>query len=452
MMMTSMKGRLFLVLLAATGLIWAFASVWIFFQTRAQLEHVLDTRLQEAARMVSSLASANPAITTGDGLSSANADKNYDRQLSCQIWSFDGRLVARSSEAPDDSLSPQRDGLTDQLVNGERWRVFAISDTVKNIRVLVGDRLGLRERLVTDLIRGLLWPAIFILPLLGLLTWRILGRGLRPLQTMATDLKRRHIEDLRALDTSRSPPELIPLVTSLNNLFARVAVARQRERDFTAFAAHELRTPIAGLKVQAQVALATNDPGAREKALRNIVVSVDRTSRLVRQLLAIASLDSATVVVRHDVVDLRQLIDDVVSAVPRRSDMSVEIGSGFDEISMRTNRDLLTIALRNLYENAVNHVGTPGRIVWTATEVERNVTIILEDDGPGISEKDMVHVRTRFYRGHHKDHSGSGLGLSIVENALAKLDATLHLENKEDGSGLRSVVHLKTLEADSFRL
>lgn len=441
-MMTSMKGRLFLVLVAATGLIWASASVWIFFQTRAQVEHVLDTRLQEAARMVSSLASANPSIASGDGLLPDNAGTNYDRQLSCQIWLFDGRLVARSSAAPDDSLSPQRDGLSDQLVNGERWRVFAVSDTVKNIRVLVGDRLGLRERLVTDLIRGLLWPALFILPLLGILTWSILGRGLRPLQTMATDLKRRHIEDLSELDTTRSPPELVPLVKSLNSLFSRVAAARQHERDFTAFAAHELRTPIAGLKIQAQVALATNDPGGRERALRNIVISVDRTSRIVRQLLAIAGLDSATVVVRDDVVNLKLLIDDVVSAVPKKFDFSVEIGSNLNEISFRTNRDLLTIALRNLYENAVNHAGKPGKIVWTATEVERNVTITLEDDGPGISAKDMGYVRTRFYRGHHQNHPGSGLGLSIVENALAKLDATLHLENKEDGSGLRSSVSL----------
>ncbi|WP_371420850.1 ATP-binding protein [Tardiphaga sp.] len=438
-----MKGRLFSVLVAATGLIWASASVWIFFQTRAQVEHVLDTRLQEAARMVSSLASANPSIASGDGLLPDSPGTNYDRQLSCQIWSFDGRLVARSSAAPDDSLSPQRDGLSDQLVNGERWRVFAVSDTVKNIRVLVGDRLGLRERLVTDLIRGLLWPALFILPLLGILTWSILGRGLRPLQTMATDLKRRHIEDLSELDTTKSPPELVPLVKSLNSLFSRVAAARQHERDFTAFAAHELRTPIAGLKIQAQVALATSDPGGRERALRNIVISVDRTSRLVRQLLAIAGLDSATVVALDDLVDLRLLIDDVVSAVPRRSDMRVEVGCGLDKILFRTNRDILTIALRNLYENAINHAGTPGKIVWTATVGERNVTIAVEDDGPGISEKDMAHVRTRFYRGPHQNQSGSGLGLAIVEIALAQLNASLHLENKRSGPGLRSMVLLR---------
>ena len=392
--------------------------------------------------MVSSLASANPSITSGDGLSPAYAGTNYDRQLSCQIWSFDGRLVARSSAAPDDSLSPQRDGLSDQLVTGERWRVFAVSDNVKNIRVLVGDRLGLRERLVSDIIRALLWPALFILPLLGLLTWSILGRGLQPLQTMATDLERRHIEDLSELDSTMSPPELVPLVKSLNSLFSRVAAARQHERDFTAFAAHELRTPIAGLKIQAQVALATNDPGGRERALRNIVISVDRTSRLVRQLLAIASLDSATTVVREDVVDLRQLIDDVVSAVPKRNDISVEIGSGLEGISFRTNRDLLTIALRNLYENAANYAGTPGRIVWAATISERNVTIELEDNGPGIPEKDMGNVRTRFFRGPHQNQSGSGLGLAIVENALAQLDATLHLENDLSSRGLRATVFL----------
>ena len=137
--------------------------------------------------MVSSLAVDGDAVVSGQPRSDAKPlpeIASYERQLSCQIWSLDGRLVGRSRGAPNDSLGNQADGFSDQQVDGETWRVYAISDSAKGIRVLVGDRLGLRERLVSDLIKGLLWPAMLIVPLLGLLIWLILGRGLRPLQLM----------------------------------------------------------------------------------------------------------------------------------------------------------------------------------------------------------------------------------------------------------------------------
>ena len=149
--------------------------------------------------MVSSLAinAAGPTSSGGQAGAAPMLERvGYERQLSCQIWSLDGRLVARSSGAPDDSLGDEGDGFSDRQVSGEPWRVYAVSDQSKGIRVLVGDRLGLREKLVSDLIRGLLWPTIFIVPLLGLLIWTSLGRGLRPLQLMAVDLKYRSVDDI----------------------------------------------------------------------------------------------------------------------------------------------------------------------------------------------------------------------------------------------------------------
>jgi two-component system sensor histidine kinase QseC len=445
MIVRSMKGRLFIVLAAATGVIWLCASAWVFFQTRSEVEHVLDTRLQEAARMVSSLAVDGDAVVSGQPRSDAKPlpeIASYERQLSCQIWSLDGRLVGRSRGAPNDSLGNQADGFSDQQVDGETWRVYAISDSAKGIRVLVGDRLGLRERLVSDLIKGLLWPAMLIVPLLGLLIWLILGRGLRPLQLMATDLKSRRVDDMHPVDTSQTPPELTPLATSLNSLFSKVETARQHEREVTAFAAHELRTPLAGLKTQAQVAIATQDPDARARALRNIVISVDRTSRLVRQLLAIARIDAQDDVQQKDEINLGQLLDEIISAETTAEPAKVVLDPALYKISLMTNRDLLTVALRNLHENAVQHIQKDGRVSWSASCEKTDVNITVDDDGPGIPDTEMPLVTTRFFRGRHKSPYGSGLGLSIVQLAVEKLGATLALNNKIDGNGLRATLAL----------
>jgi two-component system, OmpR family, sensor histidine kinase QseC len=445
MMLKSLRGRLFIILVSATGLIWLCATAWIFLQTRSEVEHVLDTRLQEAARMVSSLAlnaDVSPSAGRQPGSVLVPEYAGYERQLSCQIWSLDGRLVARSSGAPDDSLGNQKDGFSDQQVGGETWRVYAISDSSKGIRVLVGDRLGLRERLVSDLIRSLLWPTIFMIPLLGLLIWTSLGRGLRPLQRMAVDLKYRSVDDMRPIDSSHTPPEILPLVNSLNNLFARLDAARQHERDITAFAAHELRTPLAGLKTQAQVAIATTDPTARERALRHIVVSVDRAARLVRQLLAMARLDAQSEVELKDEVNLGRLLEEITLPDSATGPAKVVLDPSLNDITIVTNRDLLAIALRNLHENAIQHMRREGTVIWSAAIDNSYAAITIDDEGPGIPENELLLVTNRFFRGKQKSPSGSGLGLAIVQLALEKIGGSLALNNKHGHRGLRTTVSL----------
>ncbi|MBC7576294.1 MAG: sensor histidine kinase N-terminal domain-containing protein [Tardiphaga sp.] len=448
----SIRGRLFVVLVTATVFVWLCASAWIFLQTRREVEHVLDTRLQEAARMVSSLAFNGSGATDTLALpdNSLPQTTSYERQLSCQIWSLDGRLVARSSGAPSNSLGGDDDGFSDRLVDGETWRVYAVSDPGKRIRVLVGDRLGLRERLVSDLILGLLWPAMFMVPLLGFLIWGILGRGLRPLQTMATDLTRRGVEDLSPLEVDHAPPELAPLASSLNGLFKRVDAVRRHERDFTAFAAHELRTPIAGLKVQAQVAMGTKQPSQRNAALQNIILSVDRISRLSRQLLTVARLDAQLHEDAWQQVNVLRLLSEIVAETPARTDLRVVLNESLRNATIVTSRDLLAIALRNLHENALHHNDGQGAISWKAVTSGAVMEITIEDDGPGIPESEMHLVKSRFFRGRHKSSSGSGLGLAIIEIAVTRLNGSLTLSNRANNTGLRAVVRLPAnLPADT---
>ena len=440
--MISLKRRLFCILVVATGLIWFAATGWIYVGTTREVENVLDTRLQEAARVVLSLAASNGVSSfQKDAESSQVAESvNYEHQLSCQIWSLDGRLVARSNGAPSESLSDSRTGFSERTINGEKWRVFTAEDPTKNVRVLVGDRLGLREGFVTKIMEGLVAPMFLIIPLLALLIWASLNRGFRPLQILAEDLKSRNADDMTPVAAGNIPIEIQPMVSSLNNLFARVSDALRHERDITAFAAHELRTPLAGLRTQAQIAMTTPDESARNVALRQIVFSVDRTSRLVRQLLTIARLDSGpgreAAMKSVHVGDVVQEVLDTLS--PSDKGVDVTVDPGLQNTFVTTNREALVLAVRNLHENAVRHMPQGGTIRWSSEVTDGGVIVFVEDTGPGIPEDELKLVAERFFRGRSKSSLGSGLGLSIVTLALKTGGARLSLRNRIDTSGLRA--------------
>lgn len=439
--MTSLRRRLFLILMAATGLIWLCAVAWISIGSRRELEHVLDTRLQEAARMVHSLVMAGTAMEPADTPAISSPPRSppggYERQLSCQIWSFDGRLLARSSGAPNAVLADEQEGFADREVNGETWRVFTIIDPEKDVRVVVGDRIGLRDKLVRDLVAGLAAPALMAMPLLGLLIWWSLGRGLRPLNRVAEEIAAREGDDMRSVPPDGAPSEIQPLIGALNGLFAKVEKSRAHERDVTAFAAHELRTPLAGLRTQAQVALAARETNVRENALRQIIVSVDRTGRLVRQLLALARLDAAAPgSVRK--TSIGEVVRDIAEAVPHPPGVSTVIAPDLDRMVRQLDPDTLSLVLRNLQENAVQYMQV-GTIRWST---EGATGLVIEDEGPGIPDEELVLVRQRFYRGRGICGAGSGLGLAIAETAAGRIGAELHLRNRWDRTGLRAIIQL----------
>jgi two-component system, OmpR family, sensor histidine kinase QseC len=438
--MTSLRRRLFLILVAATGLIWLCGILWIFIGAKAELEHVLDTRLQEAARMVNSLLDrGSPVLAGAAGI--AAAPERYERQLSCQIWSLDGHLIARSGSAPEVFLSDRGTGFSDRLIRGEKWRVYSIENASKGVLVMIGDRLGQRDQLVADLVKGLIIPGVLILPLLGGLIWLSLGRGLRPLLDMAGELQSRGADDMRPIDAQNAPSELRPLAGALNDLLDKVEAARRHEREVTAFAAHELRTPLAGLKTQAQIAMAAVDPGLRQGALRQILLSIDRTTRLVRQLLTLAKLDAGLELHPEEEVRVAELLNDIMNNIGQVENIhSVTVDSALHDYRIRTNRESFGIALRNLYENAVQHTPEGGAIAWTIAS--DGYGIVLDDEGPGIPSEELPLVSQRFFRGSHRTPTGCGLGLAIVDSVIKQIGGILILKNREEQHGLRAIIVL----------
>jgi two-component system sensor histidine kinase QseC len=368
---------------------------------------------------------------------------SYERQLSCQIWSVDGRLVARSSGAPEIKLSDIVAGYSERIIDGETWRVYTIEDSAKGFRVLVGDKLGIRDHLVNEIIKGLLAPTLLVIPLLGLLIWISLNRGLKPLRLMARELRSRSADDMSPIEAGRIPSEIRPVVTSINGLFAKVEAARQHEREITAFAAHELRTPLAGLRMQAQISMAAPDQGTRDAALRQILIAVDRTTRLVRQLLAISKLDTTHSTTQDVAVNVARALEEVIESVPTQGkNIGLVLDPQLNQTFLNANRELLLLAMRNLHENAVHHMArrrAMGAIIrWSVEMTPDHVVVRVEDEGPGIPPNEMNLVTNRFFRGRHKSDLGSGLGLSIVELALRCNRASLRLSNRTDRSGLRA--------------
>ncbi|MBI1648654.1 ATP-binding protein [Hyphomicrobium sulfonivorans] len=446
--MTSMTARLFGLLMLATTVVWACGMVWIYVGSQKELERVLDARLEEATRMVTSLMeSAGVHVTNGvAGARVANQsvaihqhEANF--RLACQIWSVDGKLVGKSSDAPMTQLTSVNSGYTNQEINGTPWRVYAHVDPVLGIRVLVGDSISHRQRLVRDLMWGLALPGLFVLAALSGLLWLALREGLEPLRRMSATLAARSPDALEPLDIGRAPAEIRPVVDSMNSLFDKVAKAREHERSVTAFAAHELRTPLAGLRTQVQIALAASDATIRYNALRSALTAADRTTRMAGQLLAMAQVDATETRAPQEWINVGARLKGICDEL-RRSDTqpNVTIEAALYDCRIQVNPDAFHMVARNLTENAMQHSGGAGAVRWSMVVAEHALLLTLEDSGPGIPEDELALVRNRFFRGRHKSAIGSGLGLSIAHTALEKDGLDLHLENRAPEAGLRAQI------------
>lgn len=453
--MTSIRARLIAILIGTTGLVWLSAVVWIYLSTQAEVERVLDARLTEAARMVNSLLTDHRigiAVAKGIGDQASRqriSERPYERQLSCQIWSLDGKLMARSASAPEARLTQATQGFSETAIDDEKWRVYTIENSQIGVRVMVGDSLGIRDRLVGDVIKGLVLPAALVLPFLGAMIWLSVRRGLMPLSDMARTLSSRPASNLGPLPSADMPREIAPAVNALNDLFRRVEAARERERSFTAFAAHELKTPLAGLKTQAQIALGSSDTAVHANALGQIAAGVDRTSRLVNQLLDLAALEASDAEPVVTMQSLRALLDVTVSdlrslATSRRVAIDVEAVASHQMAEVEPQYFLL--ALRNILENAINHSPDGGIVRCRTTEQEAEVLVVVEDDGPGIPAAELPRVTERFFRGRNRSATGSGLGLAIAQIAMTRIGGALHLENRRM-TGFRAALAVPRVKA-----
>lgn len=285
-----------------------------------------------------------------------------------------------------------------------------------------------RHEIAEHFLKALLTPLLFGLPVLGGWIWFATWRGLKPLDEVAAELGRRAPDRLDPVALAAAPREVRPLLDALNALFARVDQAMEKERGFTADAAHELRTPLAAIATQAQVAARARDAAERDHALAQLTASARRASHLVEQLLTLARLDPAAGLQKNE-LQFDALAAEVCAehgAVALEKQIALELTAPAP-VSLLANDAMLRILLRNLVDNAVRYTPAGGQVSLSVTTAGPRVLLAVSDSGPGIPPERRVEALQRLHRLAGQDIEGSGLGLSIVARIAELHGATLEL-------------------------
>jgi two-component system sensor histidine kinase QseC len=442
--MNSIRRRLLLTVLAMFAGAWMLVTLFTYIAARHEVEEIFDAQLAQEAGILAEVTlegfkerGGSPAI-----LSRAVYGHKYERYIGFQIWRQD-ELLLRSNGAPDGRLSTQM-GFVDRQLDGVRWRVFGMRDASSDYLVLVAESYQARDELIQDIALGTLLPMLLALPLTGILLWVGIRRGLLPLDQMAGHLAQRSPLQLEPLPIQGVPLELRPLTLSLNDLLRRLEQAFEAERHFAADASHELRTPLASIRIQAQVALRSRDDAERAQALHSVIRGVDRSTRLVEQMLDLARLemgsggDDTRQVLEPESL-LRQVLADLAPQARQAAvEVSLELGHpGRGPIAATGHGPGISVLIRNLVDNAIRHSPAGSRVTVTLEPVGRSWRLRVEDEGPGIEAAERERVFDTFYRGAGQSGVGSGLGLSIVRRIAGQHGARIELEPGAGGRGTR---------------
>ena len=345
---------------------------------------------------------------------------------------FSGDIFLRDAEYNGQDLRMAYTYLADARLPPNRWVVIEVAETTEK-----------RTQLANKIVASVILPQFIIIPLAVMLVWFGLSRGLRPLTRLRQTIETREPADLSPIATRRVPEELEPLVEAFNSMLERMKKTVEAQQRFVADAAHQMRTPLTGLKTQAQFAIRETDPEALRHALRQIATGVDRAGRLVNQLLTLARTEGGELTQqKHEPLDLSVLAREVVEDwVMLALEKKIDLGYEADEAAMILGNGMLLRELaKNLIDNAIRYTPAGGHV--TCRILNNGVTVMLEieDDGIGISEEQAELVFERFYRVNDAGPEGSGLGLAIVQEIASQHGSRASLRPNPKGRG--AVAHV----------
>jgi two-component system, OmpR family, sensor histidine kinase QseC len=456
-MPTSIRRRLALLVLASLAVVWSLALGLSYHQAKHEIAQWDDARLAQLAQFLVLLDQNDLDILAKTRIDARNeyghksAQPNDDdgdkspREALFQIQDASGKVLAQSARlAVLGGWQSQPDpgsGAQTITLNGQLWRSYRLRDgsTGRTVRVL--ESANNRSDLTTDVARRIARPIAFALPVLAILVWFSIGHSLAPLAALSRAICIRDASKLDPIEIGPTPHEVRPLVDAINQLLARLRLSISRERAFTADAAHELKTPLAAIKVQAQVALVTDDAIQQRLAMQRVVQGVDRSTHLAEQLLLLARLDEHEPVPAQP-VELVALARDAIAAHEldvRRKGIRTQL-VGHACVQVLAAPALMNILLDNLIDNAIKYGDAGGRFEIAIQRDGHAVTLTISDDGPGVTAEELARLTDRFFRGSGTSANGSGLGLSIVARIAGYFGAALDFGPGIGGRGLSAKV------------
>lgn len=366
------------------------------------------------------------------------AIKQASRNFEFQVWNPSGRLMLHSEHATTSPFSDGKAGLSTLWINGHTWRVSTGYNASNHLTIMVAERADYRQELENRLTQDSVVVMLITYPFLGFLIWVIVGRGLDSLQRVAREVHQRAPSYLKPVDLESVPSEIEPVIIELNNLFERLHEAFEREKRFTADAAHELKTPLAALSAQTQVALRARTEEEKKEALMKVLYGVRRSTHVVQQLLTLSRMEPHAALKDTAVINLAKQAAEVISMlVPEamNKNIDIELLSPDAKSTIIANATAIDILIRNLVDNAVRYSPENSTVIVNVHEENDKVILTVSDNGPGIPENLRKRVFERFFRIIGNRAMGSGLGLSIVQQIARLHHAEIELGAPASGKG-----------------
>jgi signal transduction histidine kinase len=417
----SLWRRLVVGLGAATLVASVASSVWLYRTAVREADQMFDDALDHTAHAVLAVvrneASELTETSEGVGFELAVIDNSDQNDIVYQVRGPNGVMVYRSHGAPAEPLASARDrGFGVAHINGEDFRVFSLATELDAATIHVAQPMARRLEWMHASVVRLLAPGVALMIALVLVVLWTVRKATRPLVRYADALDELPVESATSVDGKGLPKELQPVSRAIDNLLAKVHESLVHERTLTADAAHELRNPLAAMRLQAQIAGRSRNRAETNRALKELLAATDRAARMVDSILALARLDARTgVAISGSDVHIGHLMQVVVSefaAVAELRGIRIIVSTG-DSIVMG-DEDALAMALRNLLNNALRFARST--VVVDGASGQDHVTITVRDDGPGFSDESKRRAFHRFFRGleHGRSSDGAGLGLALV--------------------------------------
>jgi two-component system sensor histidine kinase QseC len=428
-----------------------------FHRTLKEVDELMDGRLAESARTLEVLIqhAGVGSLQGQDGqanlvpipteaaikLARSRHAYTYEAEVGFQVFDKEGRAALATANVVD--LPPPKAGDADfQDLHSAPydWRVYTLRDTAQGVVIRTAERYDSRNGIMRAM--WLDHGALLVvgLPLLALLVGWAVTRGLRPLAALTLALSSREPGKRGPIQLDHAPVELQPVLAALNGQLERQEDALERERRFSADVAHELRTPLASIMINLESAMATNHPAEAQDSLAGAQHSVAALARRIEQLLALARLEAGVASGERSAVNLVAVASDVIeelTTIIADSGVQLDFVHETPRVIVQGYEAALAALLRNLVENALRHVPEGGQVQLVVGQGEREATLDVIDDGPGIPAEQRAAVFTRFHREKSSHGEGYGLGLSIVQRAAQLHGAAIELLDSPFGTGLR---------------